>query len=124
MSGIPVTTGPVAWFKMNLRCPVLGPESGLCGAYPVRPTPCSTHFVTSDPAQCDPWSAAGGPYSAVPMDDIHEEFMEKMAAVVDGNGILAYRMPLPRALLFAESVRTVTGLSLEDMTSMLRSELL
>jgi len=120
----PVASGanPVSWFKMNIKCPVLR-EDGLCGAYEVRPTPCSTHFVESDPAHCDPWSTKSGRFMPVQMNDLHEGFMKALEGLVDGHGILAYRMSMPSALLFAESVRVMTGLSLEEMTNLLRSEL-
>jgi Fe-S-cluster containining protein len=116
-------SNPVSWFKMNVSCPVLDPKSKECLAYEVRPTPCSTHFVESDPRQCNPWETKGGGYLPIQMNDIHEEFMRTMESCVDGYGILAYRMPMPVALLFAESVRTMTGLTLEEVTSLMRSEL-
>src|SRR5580704_3221587 len=48
-------TPPVAWFKMNIMCPILDPITKLCTTYETRPPACSTHFVTSDPKLCDPW---------------------------------------------------------------------
>ena len=116
-----VVANPVSWFKMNMKCPVL--EDGMCTAYEVRPTPCSTHFVESDPAQCDPWGTKGGQYAPIQMEDIHDEFMRALEGLVDGHGILAYRMPMARALLFAEEAHMMTGLSIEDITGVLRSEL-
>lgn len=118
---VAASASPMAWFKMNIKCPVL--EDGMCGAYDVRPTPCSTHFAESDPSLCDPWGTASGEYSPVQMNDIHDEFMRALEGLVDGHGILAYRMPISSALLFAEGIRVMTGLSIEELTGILRSEL-
>ena len=45
-------------------CPLL--VAGACSAYPVRPVICRTHFVSSDPSACRPYSHDGRPPEAVP----------------------------------------------------------
>lgn len=116
-------SNPVSWFKMNIPCPVLDPSTKMCGAYEVRPTACSTHFVASDPSGCDPWGTSSEQYEPIRMNDLHAEFMAAMEACVDGYGILAYRMPMPTALLFAENIRTMRGLSLDEVIGIIRGEL-
>lgn len=114
---------PVSWFKMNLKCPALDPETRKCTAYAVRPTPCSTHFAASDPALCDPWSTKGGVYEPVEMPDIHEDFVKKAESELDAHGVLAYRMAMPVALLFAERIKDHKGLSLVELMSLVYNEL-
>ena len=114
---------PLAWFKMNIKCPVLDPTSGECTAYPVRPPVCSAHFVTSNPEVCDPWSTVGGKFEPHDMDDLYAEFQERLASSVDGFGVMAMRLPLPVALLVAERVRMKTSLTVEDAISLLYNEL-
>lgn len=113
---------PVAWFKMNRPCPVLGKDR-LCAAYEVRPSPCSTHFVTSDPALCDPWSPKAGIYETSSMDDLHIEFMKRLDAELTGRGVLDLRLPIPVALLFAERAQSHTNLSAADIIAFIGSEL-
>jgi Fe-S-cluster containining protein len=115
--------GPVSWFKMNIPCAVLKPSDRTCSAYRVRPSVCSTHFVRSDPKVCDPWAQSSDPYNPLQMEDIHDGFMKAMASHLDGYGILAYRMPVPVALLFAESAGVVTGITLEEALRIMRTEL-
>lgn len=114
---------PLAWFKMNLKCPVLNPSDGTCSAYAVRPPQCSTHFVTSDPGLCDPWSPSPGGYEQYEMDDLKAECDSRVEASVDGFGVLAMRLPLPVALLVAERVRLKTSLSVQEAISLLYNEL-
>lgn len=120
---INMASNPVSWFKMNIKCPVLDSSSQECMTYNVRPTPCSIHFVKSNPKQCDPWETEGGEYQPISMDDIHDEFIHSMESCIDGHGILAYRMNLPSALLFAENIRKMVGLTVEEAISLMRSEL-
>jgi Fe-S-cluster containining protein len=118
-----VVADPVSWFKMNTKCPILNQETKLCLAYPVRPTPCSTHFVMSNPAVCDPWAINSGEYSPIDMVEFHEEFMKKMEKHIDGHGILGYRMSLPIALIFADKVRMRSDVSFNDLLSLIYNEL-
>lgn len=116
-------SSPVSWFKMNIPCPVLRPEEKTCSAYEVRPALCSTHFVRSEPSACDPWDPGSAPYSPVQMDDILDEFKKALAAGLDGFGVLAYRMPMPVALLFAERVGIADGITLSEAVRIMRTEL-
>lgn len=113
----------VSWFKMNMKCPVLDPESKMCLAYQVRPTPCSAHFATSDPGMCDPWSTAGGEYSPVDMEEFHDEAVKRIESRLDGHGVLAFRLPLPIAVLFAERIRYRKGLSAHEVMSFIFNEM-
>lgn len=111
-----------SWFLMNLQCPVLDPGSRDCLAYGVRPTPCSSHFSTSNPELCDPWSTAGGAFRPVEAVEAHTEFLKRLSREVDGDGVLALRLPMPLALLLAERVRSNVRLTAEDVTSFLGQE--
>jgi Fe-S-cluster containining protein len=116
-------TPPVAWFKMNIMCPVLDPVTKLCTAYEVRPTPCSTHFVRSDPSQCDPWTMKAGVYEPISLMDLHQDFLKKLEKVIDGYGLLALKFPMPLALIFAARIKVQSGLGANEMVSLIYNEL-
>lgn len=122
-AGLAMLAHPVAWFKMNRPCPALDPATRLCSAYAVRPTPCSTHFVTSPPQSCDPWSAGGGEYRLAGMDDIHDRFTELLGREVAGRGVLGNRLPMPVVLLAAEKLQVHTNMAFGDVLEMISSEL-
>lgn len=113
----------MTWFKMNQKCPVLDRATNLCRAYMVRPATCSTHFVTSDPSLCDPWSANGGKYESADFTDILNKFSKRMSESVRGNGIFTMTMPLPTALILAEQISVKSGLDLADVMSLFFKEL-
>lgn len=113
---------PVAWFKMNIKCPVLK-ENRSCGAHPVRPIACSTHFVQSEPAACDPWAKAPGPYKPLDFRDVAIEETSRLLESLEPYGVLQMQLPLPLALLLAERVSVQSGLSLEQVISYLFNEL-
>lgn len=113
----------VSWFKMNIMCPVLDPVSRLCTAYETRPSPCSTHFVKSDPGLCDPWNTSPGTFEPLDFMDLHNQFTESLAKAVDGYGILALRLPMPMALLFADRIRIRSGLNANEIISLIHNEL-
>lgn len=113
---------PESYFRMGIECPVLDPGSKTCTAYSVRPSPCSTHFVLSHPSMCDPWSAKGGNFTPVDMEDLHEEFQKVIASELDPRGILSIRMPLPMALLLAEKVESDGNTTPESMAEIIRTE--
>lgn len=117
------SANPVSWFKMNLKCPVLDEEGRTCRAYAVRPTPCSVHFATSDPALCDPWATKGGDYSPVEMVDVHEGFVRRLEPNLDGHGILALRLAMPLALLLAERIKHQRGMTVQEVMSLVYNEL-
>lgn len=114
---------PLAWFKMNRKCPVLNPKTMTCLGYAVRPTFCSTHFVTSNPRSCEPWSQSEGSFQPVDFDDIHVEFRTKLMETVAAFGILGYELPLPVGLLFAERISVQSGLDLQDVLRLMLQEL-
>lgn len=89
------------WFAMNIKCPILNEESGLCEAYEVRPPPCSTHLVSSDPSACDPWSSSSYSYQKIDTSPIIEEY-DKVVSRVLSRSPLSFRLPIPNALVIAE----------------------
>lgn len=116
------STEPIAWFKMNVKCPVLNHETGMCSSYEVRPPACSTHFVKSDPDGCDPWNMSAIDYESVPMDDLYSEFQEKLKFSVGEHGIMSMVTRIPVALLIAERIRVKTNLSLDEAIALLYRE--
>lgn len=116
------SASPVAWFKMNKKCPVLD-ESGMCSGWAVRPAACSVHFVTSDPSLCDPWSSRSAPYVPLEFDDLFDAFQKSAEAGLEKNGILALQVPLPVGLLMAERISVRSGLSLDKAVSLIFNEL-
>jgi len=113
----------IAWFNMNISCPILDLETKMCRAYPVRPTPCSVHFVTSDPSICDPWSTSGGTFEKTDFPEVHADFMDALSKELSGRGILELRLPLPAALLFAEKVQVQKGLTADQIITFISSEI-
>lgn len=116
------SSNPLSWFKMNLKCPVLDRKTGLCMAWPVRPPACSTHFVTSDPKLCDPWSGGGADYAALEFDDLYDRFQSVLAESLVGHGILSLSVVFPVGLLLAEKVRTKSGLDMDKVISLIFKE--
>jgi Fe-S-cluster containining protein len=113
---------PLAWFKLNQKCPVLDPESEKCLAWETRPPVCSTHFVSSDPKLCDPWGSGSGQYVPINMDDLYEEFQRKLALELAEFGILSLRVALPIGLLLAERINVRSSLDLDKVISLMFHE--
>jgi Fe-S-cluster containining protein len=113
---------PLTWFKMNRPCPVLDPDTKTCRTYEVRPAACSTHFVSSDPKLCSPWSTSTGDYKSEDMSDLLESFQKRLEECVDGFGILKLELPLPVALLLAERISIQSFTELDKAVSMLFNE--
>lgn len=116
-------SSPLSWFKMRIECPVLDPDTKMCGAYEVRPPPCSTHFVTSKSEACDPWSLKPIKYRPAGMADIYEKYEKDITNSLDGHGILSYRLPIVIALLFAEKINSKTKMKADEITSFIYNEL-
>jgi Fe-S-cluster containining protein len=114
---------PLAWFKMNLKCPVLNLTTQLCQAYPVRPATCSIHFVKSDPVMCDPWGQKSGPFLPIDFSDLYLQFRKRTTEYTEGFGILSLELPIQVALLLAEKINTLSGLSEEQVVSLVFNEL-
>ncbi len=114
---------PVSWFKMNIMCPVLDPVTKLCTAYETRPAACSTHFVRSDPAQCDPWTMKSGKYDSIELKSIFEDFQKVLRSTVDGYGILALKFPMPIALIFAARIKVQSGVGPNEIMNLIFNEL-
>lgn len=112
----------VSWFKTNRSCPVLDQNTGLCKSYGIHPVVCSTHFVTSHPSLCDPWSVASGTYESLDMEEYVDHFKKRLLENVDNFGIMKLEVPLPIGLLLAERISIQTGLDLNKAISLLWSE--
>ena len=114
---------PVAWFKMNRKCPILDTDTNLCRAYTVRPATCSTHFVLSDPELCDPWSTHAGKFEAVDFPDLFQKFQGRVAESVQGYGIFTLVLPIPSGLLLAEKISVKSGLDFSEVVTLFFKEL-
>lgn len=117
------SAGAMTWFKMNQKCPVLNKDTNMCKAYKVRPPACSTHFVTSDPELCDPWSANQGKYESVDSSDLTEEFQKRLEESIRGEGILMITLPMASALTLAEKISVKSGLNLPEIVTLFFKEL-
>jgi Fe-S-cluster containining protein len=109
-----------SWFKMKTRCPVLT-DDGMCGAHEVRPPACSVHFVTSDPAACDPWSSETD-FRPVDMSSVYLEAQARIGESIPPGGIMSVVLPLPLALLLADRVAVRTDLTFEQAMEMMARE--
>ena len=114
---------PMAWFKMNRKCPILDPDTDLCQAYVVRPATCATHFVTSDPELCDPWSTHTGKFETVNFPDLFGKFRQRVSECVQGYGIFTLMLPIPSGLLLAEKISVKSGLDYSEVVSLFFKEL-
>jgi Fe-S-cluster containining protein len=114
---------PLSWYKLNISCPILDPESKLCLAYKARPVLCSTHFVTSDPVICDPWNAKQGTYRPLDFNDLYMDFRKRIESATLGYNVLSMEMVLPSALLLSERVSIQSGLDLKQALSLIYKEL-
>jgi hypothetical protein len=108
------------WFKMRTPCPVLA-DDGMCGAHAVRPPACAVHFVTSDPASCDPWSPEPG-FAPVDMSDVYLESQARIGQSIPPGGIMSMALPMPLALLLADRVAVRTDLTFEQAMEMMVRE--
>jgi Fe-S-cluster containining protein len=116
-------TDPVAWFKLNIPCPVLGPDKS-CLAHSIRPAVCSTHFAASDPELCGPWGVGQGMYESVDFDDLYTKFRERLAnAIVGSVSILGLELPIPSGLLLAERISIQSGLDFSQILSLVFRQL-
>lgn len=105
----------VTWFTMNLKCPIMNPNTGKCEAYEVRPPACSVHFVLSDPSSCDPWSTEKMSYAQFDMIDLFEDFAKSLQRTCGDNMMIP--LPIPIALLTAERMSVKSGLTLDEVIS-------
>lgn len=119
----------LSWFSMGIECPVLDKEKKTCRAYHVRPIMCASHFVKSDPALCDPHkniknnSIYGKKYEPLDFNDLVEEFLVHLVDNTKAYGILQIQLPIPVALLAAESINIQSGLKMDQIMSIMYSEL-
>jgi Fe-S-cluster containining protein len=114
---------PLSWLKLNIKCSILDPVTNLCLAYKVRPAICSTHFVTSKPEVCDPWSHESSQFLTYDMNNLYFKFKSRLESVIDGFGVFGMYFPIPLALLLAEKISVHSGMDISQVISIIRSEL-
>lgn len=111
-----------AWFKMDIKCPVLD-DNDLCSAYPVRPSACAVHYAKSDPIVCSPSKISNQKYNPVEFLEEFTESRKKLNSTLAGYGVLQIVLPLPTALLMADRISIKTGLSYDQVMSIIRNEI-
>ena len=115
-----MSTTVESWFKMNIKCPVLDPETKDCLAYSVRPIVCSSHFVKSKPSSCDPWSLEPLNYERADSEPALEFFQKKLDKL--GHGVLSTRLPMSAALITANKLSDSNNWPVEDVLSAIGRE--
>lgn len=113
----------ITWFMMKQECPVLNPETKMCEAYEVRPPACSTHFVSSDPSSCDPWSMDQQNFIPIDMEDEFSDFL-KVIEMKFGRGSLSIPLPITTALRISESLQVRDGLTVDEILTLMAREFL
>lgn len=113
---------PTTWFKMKIECPVLDSETKLCRAYKVRPIFCSTHFVKSDPAACDPWYIGNAPYTPTYLNRVYTDAMKSIHSISQGAAVFSIELPIQTALLLAEKLSVNTGMDFDKIIRMMSHE--
>ena len=111
-----------AWFKMDIKCPVLD-DNDLCSAYPVRPPVCAVHHAKSDPGVCNPSKVSNQKYDPVEFSEEFANSRKKLSSMLVGYGVLQIVLPLPVALLMADRISIKTGLSYDQVMSMIQNEI-
>lgn len=116
-------TEPLSWFKLNIKCPILNPETNKCLAYKIRPPLCAIHFVTSSPDICDPWSSQQGKFVLHDYTSLYLKFRERLFASLEGHGIFSLELPIPTALLLSERISVKSGLDVHQALTFIYNEL-
>ena len=111
-----------AWFKMDIKCPILD-DNDLCSAYSVRPPVCAVHYAKSNPAVCNPSKVSNQKYDPVEFLEEFTESRKKLSSTLAGYGVLQIVLPLPTALLMADRISIKTGLSYDQVMSIIQNEI-
>lgn len=111
----------LTWFQMNIKCPVLDPNTGKCLAYEVRPIVCSTHYVVSNPSSCDPWSAEPIKFNKANMGDIEDAANDEINKTL-GQSIYSTRLTMFKALNIIDKLVERDGLTLDQVMVMIGRE--
>lgn len=110
-----------SWFRMKIKCPVLDPKTGLCTAYEVRPLECSIHYVTSIPANCDPWAMGRFSYKKVDFNDLFLKYASRLINIV-GDSIFVAELPLYKGLLISDRLRRREIIDSESLIRVMATE--
>lgn len=110
------------WGFLNLKCPILKDDDS-CGAYEVRPAICAVHYVTSNPKFCNPEYLERDKIRHADFVDIFQKFLDKINAEYPEGGIMKLYLPLPTALLIAESINERNNINIESITDLIKQEL-
>ena len=111
-------TDSLTWFKMNIKCPVLDPNTGLCLAYEVRPLTCSTHFVESPPDSCNPWGTESIDFRPLDMEDAFQKATSEIERIC-GKSYLSNPVIMHRALEISERTASMEGLAWDQVLSLI-----
>lgn len=111
-----------AWFKMDIKCPILD-DDDLCSAYSVRPPVCAVHYAKSNPIVCSPSGFSNQKYDPIDFSGEFTESRKKLNSTLAGYGVLQMILPLSTALLMADRISIRTGLSYDQVISIIRNEI-
>lgn len=111
---IPLNT----WYDLQLKCPVLDPETNKCLAYQNRPLMCSTHFSESVPDLCNPQSFVDGELKLIEFEDYMEEGDEKIIKV-SGQSYWKSKIILHYVISNVDVFKNRDGLQSEEIVSMI-----
>ena len=111
----------MAWYKMQIPCPVL--ENNECLAYNVRPITCSTHFVTSNPKACDPFSTDNLICESYDMHDLYMKFVGILENKFKKHSIFQYQLPISVALKLANKFMENSYTNLKEIISLYNMEM-
>lgn len=73
-----------AFFRHAPKCSLL--VDNQCSAYPVRPTTCRNHYVSSPVAECDPATGTGEPTLIMDVAKASATYVVELRRVVESQG--------------------------------------
>ena len=73
-----------AFFRHAPKCALL--VDNTCSVYPVRPTTCRNHFVSSPVAECDPATGSGDPALILDVAKASFTYVSELRRVVESQG--------------------------------------
>lgn len=114
MGEIPI----MAWYELQLKCPILDPTTNRCLAYESRPIMCSTHYSVQDPEACNPHSFREIEYKTADMDNILEEANEKIKKA-SGKSFWGAQVILHYFIKNVHELKSRDGLQMEDILSLM-----
>lgn len=108
-----ITMDPDTWASIKTMCPVN--DNGRCLGYSSRPVACSSRFSSIDPSFCDPHNPESIPTGIMDVT-IGFDILQKY---LNAHG-LTHRVPIPEALLIAETIYEKEYADIDDVVSAMK----